>query len=73
MVAFRFTINESFKTASTHPITVPKNQVDYTELSKLGLDKGKFTITFPKGERINGHMYSGVAGYGPYYQKRRQA
>ena len=70
MIAFRFTINESFKTGSTHPITVPKSQVDYSVLSESGLGKGEFTIIFPKGERAHGHMYSGVAGYGPYFQLR---
>ena len=39
-------------------------------LSNLGLDKGNFTIIFPKGEKVRGHMYSGVAGYGPYFQLR---
>lgn len=70
MITFRFTINESFRSGPTHPITVPKSQVDYSVLSDAGLGKGEYTIIFPKGERARGHMYSGVAGYGPYFQLR---
>ena len=70
MISFQFTINNSFKTYTTHPITVPKNQVDYTCLEKELLHKGDLTIVFPKGERVRGHMYHGKAGYGPYYQIR---
>ncbi len=70
MVYFRFTINASFLKYSTHPITVPKNQVKYSQLVKEKLDKGDLTMIFPKGQRVRGHMYYGRAGYGPYYQIR---
>jgi len=70
MITFQFTVNDSFNTYSTHPITVPKSQVDYSELKKQTLDSGDFIITFPRGERVRGHMYSGDAGYGHYYQIR---
>ena len=70
MIYFRFTINYSFMAYSTHPITVPKTQVDYDKLQKVDLDSGDFRIIFPKGERVDAHMYYGTAGYGPYYQLR---
>lgn len=73
MVTFRFKINDSFKTNSGHPITVPKSQVDYSVLPDQGLDKGKFTMIFPRGERVSAKMYSAVAGYGPYYQLRLES
>ena len=70
MISFRFNMNSSFNDYSTHPITVPKGQVDYSLLKKEGLDGGDLTIVFPRGERVRGHIYSGRAGYGPYYQIR---
>ena len=70
MISFRFTLNDSCKTYSTHSITVPKGTVDYGELKKEQLDEGDLTIVFPRGERARGHMYYGRAGYGPYYQVR---
>ena len=70
MLSFRFTINDSFRAYSTHPITVPKSQVSYGELGKEKLNAGDLQIIWPKGERSKGHMYYGEAGYGPYYQIR---
>jgi len=70
MLSFRFTINNSFLKYSTHPITVPKTQVQYKLIENEGFSRGDLTIIFPKGERIKGHMYYGMAGYGPYYQIR---
>lgn len=70
MISFRFRINDSFRRYSTHPITVPKTQVEYKKIEQEGFSRGDLTIIFPKGERIRGHMYSGVAGFGPYYQIR---
>jgi len=68
MVAFRFTVNDSFLSVSTHPITVPRSQVNYKTLESAQLDRRSYTIIYPKGERLPGRIYSGEAGYGPYYQ-----
>lgn len=70
MIYFKFTINASFLQYSTHPITVPKSQVKYSQVVEEGIDRGDLTIIFPRGERVSGHMYYGKAGYGPYYQVR---
>ena len=70
MNKFRFTINKSFISTSTHPITIPKSQVDYTKLENCGLGYGSYIIIFPKGEKYKGYMYFGTAGYGPYFQLR---
>ena len=48
-----------------HPITVPKSQVDYSELTKTG-GSGDFTFVFPGGEKVRGQMYHAKAGFGPY-------
>ncbi len=70
MIYFEFIISDSFLKYSTHPITIPKTQVDYKEVEKGGFAQGDLTIIFPKGEKIRGHVYFGIAGYGPYYQIR---
>ncbi len=70
MISFHFTISHSFLKYTTHPITIPKTQVQYREMEQEGLERGDLTIIFPKGERLRGHMYYGVSGYGPYYQIR---
>ena len=70
MIVFRFKINDSFLNYSTHPITVPKSQVDYNKLVRENLDRGDLNIIFPKGEILKGHVYYGVSGYGEYYQIR---
>jgi hypothetical protein len=68
MLAFQFEVNESFLTASNHPITVPRSQLDYRQLEAAGLDQESYTITYPRGERFTARMYAGEAGYGEYYQ-----
>ena len=70
MIIFRFKINDSFINYYTHPITVPKSQVDYNQLVRENLDSGDLNIIFPKGEILKGHMYYGISGYGAYYQIR---
>lgn len=70
MISFGFTINKSFLIYPTNPITVPKTQVEYNKVQQEGFDQGDLTIILPKGERMRGHMYDDVAGYGPYYQIR---
>ena len=56
MIIFRFKINDSFINYYTHPITVPKSQVDYNQLVRENLDSGDLNIIFPKGEILKGHM-----------------
>jgi len=70
MVFFRFSVNQSFLSESSHPITVPKSQVDYKTVDNLRLDRKNLTLICPRGERIQGHLYAGTAGYGPYFQIR---
>ena len=70
MLAFRFTAGKAFFDYPTHPITVPKTQVSYSELQKKDLDRGDFVMILPRGERLEARMYSNVAGFGPYFQLR---
>jgi hypothetical protein len=69
-IHFRFKINKSFLSESTHPITVPKSQVSYAQLTQEELHYGELTVIFPKGEHALAQMYCGEAGYGTYYQLR---
>lgn len=69
MIRFHFGVNDSFL-RSTHPITIPRKQVDYRELRAEGLDGGDITVVLPHGEELNAQIYSGIAGWGPYYQIR---
>lgn len=68
MAVFRFTVNQSFLGNSGHPITVPKGQVSCPSLKAEGLSEKNVTIIFPLGERREGQLYHGEAGYGEYYQ-----
>jgi hypothetical protein len=69
MVEFAFTINRSFLHYSSHPITIPRTQVDYSTLDKENL-LGAVTIILPSGRTVRGQVYSGTAGFGPYHQIR---
>lgn len=69
MFTFTFRINRSFLTYRSHPITIPKSQVDYGVIAAEGLTPD-LLLVLPNGEKIDGQLYSGVAGYGPYYQIR---
>ncbi|MHA1702549.1 MAG: hypothetical protein ACTSWK_09800 [Promethearchaeota archaeon] len=68
MIIFSFSINKSFIKYSSHPLTIPKSQVNYTNLTNFKLDDGDYIIIFPKCEILSGYIYSGNAGYGGYYQ-----
>jgi hypothetical protein len=70
MVLFRFAVTQSFLNVTTHPITIPRSQVDYKTVEASNFDRKNITVILPRGERINGHLYSGSAGYGPYFQIR---
>jgi hypothetical protein len=68
MAVFRFTINQSFLRNAGHPITVPKGQVPCSSLEAEGLNEKNVTLILPRGERFEGQLYHGEAGYGEYYQ-----
>ena len=70
MLRFTFKVNSSFLSWPSHPITVPRTQIDYSDLEAEGLDRGSLTVVCPDGTSVSGEMYSGTAGYGPYYQIR---
>lgn len=67
MIEFQFSVNKSFLSGGSHPITVPRSQVDYAALEREGL-VGEATVVAPTGTRMRGRVYSGTAGFGPYYQ-----
>jgi hypothetical protein len=70
MIAFDFTVNPSFLITRSHPITVPKSQVEYRRIeAELG-DARRLRVTDPDGSYVWGKLYEGTAGYGPYYQIR---
>ena len=70
MIIFSFTINSSFLNESAHPITVPKSQVEYKAITAERFDLKNVAVVFPRGEKMTGYLYSGIAGYGSYYQLR---
>lgn len=70
MIAFRFKVNRSFLEWPSHPITVPRSQVDYQSLERELGHTDSLEIITPEGERLRGTLHYGVAGYGPYYQIR---
>jgi|SRR6267143_1182557 len=68
MAVFRFTVGRAFLENQGRPITIPKSQVPYRALEAEGLSQKTVTIVFPRGERFEGQIYHGEAGYGEYYQ-----
>jgi predicted HNH restriction endonuclease len=69
-ITFKFKINESFLNYSSHPITIPKSQIDYSILNKEQQKFDKVKINLLTEEKTNGYIYFGTAGYGDYYQIR---
>jgi hypothetical protein len=70
VIRFQFRVNASFLSYLTHPITIPKTQVDYEVLrAQLGGMRDA-EIRCPEGQVLDAVIYSGTAGYGLYYQIR---
>lgn len=68
MIEFNFTVNRSFIDYNNHPITIPKYL--YADLQVQGLENGVALIVGPEGSTFTGSIYSGIAGFGEYYQIR---
>ncbi|MGE0358725.1 MAG: hypothetical protein AB7P08_17615 [Burkholderiales bacterium] len=68
MTVFPFRVGRAFLGAIGHPITVPKSHLPYGALQAEGLTQKNLTIICPRGERFEGQLYHGEAGYGEYYQ-----
>jgi hypothetical protein len=67
-LSFAFDIKASFRGYPSHPITVPRGEIDYKHLESERLHEGDFILILPRGERFVARMAHGHAGYGPYYQ-----
>lgn len=67
MITFPFIAGRSFLNYPTHPITIRK--ACYPELQTEGLTSGDVVVATADGH-IRGIIYSGNAGWGPYYQIR---
>lgn len=72
MISFAFRVNRSFREYATHPITIPKSQVDYRQLERELAGGVEGDLRFPDGSSVPAFVYGGVAGYGPYFQIRSQ-
>jgi hypothetical protein len=71
MISFFFKIGKAFLKYSNHPITIPR--VHYTRLvdqiyESTGKKTTKVRIIPPNRKILNGKIYYGIAGYGPFYQ-----
>ena len=71
MVIFLFRVNKSFLEYSNHPITIPRQY--HKDLVKeiyggFGRKDQHVTVIPPNKRKLEGHIYYGVSGYGPYYQ-----
>lgn len=71
MIEFFFKTNKSFIKYSNHPITIPR-QYNSALVETVYGDSGKKTIPIkiipPKGRDLDGEIYYGESGWGPYYQ-----
>lgn len=74
---FKFNVGASFLDERHHPITVPREQVDYQALEASGLNRRHLHVIFSRGESHDDQYYtlypkdeteSGMAGRGPYHQ-----
>lgn len=68
MILFWFFVNKSFLTKTTHPITVPRSQVDYKAIKAAGIDQSRLIVILPRGQRFEAHLYSGVNNRGHFLQ-----
>lgn len=69
--SFAFNTGKAFLVQPSHPITVPREQVDYAALEALSLNRQELSLLLPRGERSPERFYTlhkGTAGFGPYYQ-----
>ena len=65
MATFVFEVNESFLKQGTHPITNRRGEASCRQIEAEGLDHDHITIICPKGERLEGYLYTNVSTYGP--------
>lgn len=72
MISFDFKVNKSFLQSSFHPITIPKSSVDYKKIKAMEVEAFSAIIVCPDSTKLKGKIYSGVAGYGQYYQIRME-
>lgn len=72
MISFNFKVNKSFLQNSKHPITIPKSSVDYGIIENMDTMLSKAIIVCPDSTKLQGRVYSGRAGYGPYFQIQMQ-
>ncbi len=70
MISFNFKVNKSFLDNRSHPITIPKSEVDYEKIKNLNVESSPVTIICHDSSKLSGKIYRGVAGYGLYYQIR---
>lgn len=70
MITFDFRINASFLNYTSHPITVPRSQVAYSEVERLRRLSEDVWISIHGRRSLRGQLYRGTAGFGPYYQIR---
>lgn len=70
VLQFSFVVNKSFLGSNSHPITVPRTQVEYAVIAASHAGNKPLKIVCPNAQTLQGHLYEGVAGYGPYYQIR---
>jgi hypothetical protein len=70
--SFSFVVNKSFLGSNSHPITVPRTQVRYSELAQSGAGGKPLRVICPNGRRLHGQLYEGEAGFGHYYQIRME-
>jgi hypothetical protein len=67
---FLFPVNKSYRDHSSHPITIPKKYYGNEVIQVLRTDTSTDVSINADGHNISGYIYSGVAGYGRYYQLR---
>ena len=71
MILFLFEVKKAFLKYTSHPITIPReNYIQLIEDIYEGSGERTIPVSIipPNGRILDGSIYYGISGYGPYYQ-----
>ena len=73
MLSFQFRVNRSFLEYPTHPVTIPRSQVDYGMVESMLAGGPRVDLQVADDPATPAQIYGASAGFGPYYQIRAES